>query len=434
MSNHLRVLAAQVLVEILSKQRSLTHVLPLYKPKCRNPQDAAFLQALCYGVLRFFPRLVFIATQLLTTPLKQKDNDILYLMCIGLYQLIELKVPPHAAISETVEAAKILKKPWASGLINAVLRNYLRQSELLLKAVSNHSEAATAHPLWLLEHIKAAWPLEADSIIHENNQLPPLVLRVNQQKISREHYLLQLEKLEMTAKIVPGTTCAILLPTPQEVTHLPGFKEGWFSVQDGAAQLTPSLLNLSPGLRVLDACAAPGGKTTHIIETEPQLAEVVALDISLERTKSIQENLNRLQLSAAVLTHDAMLPATWWDGQLFDRILLDAPCSSSGVIRRHPDIKLLRKVTDITAYAEKQFALMSALWPLLKQNGLLLYATCSIFPEENENVINHFLKEHSDAHPLPIQASWGHSVSVGHQFLPGQNNMDGFYYARIEKR
>lgn len=433
MSNQVRALATQVLCDVLSKHRSLTHVLPSYKTRCRTAQDAAFLQTLCFGVLRFFPRLRVIITQLLNTPLKQKNQDILYLICIGIYQLVELNTPPHAAISETVEAAKLLKKPWATGLINAVLRNYLRQSDAFLQKISTHPEAATAHPAWLLEYIKKAWPLEADSIMHENNQQPPLVLRVNRQKINRENYLLELAKLGIQGEQVPGTSYGILLPTPQDITQLPGFQEGFFSVQDGAAQLTPDLLTLSPGLRVLDACAAPGGKTTHILETEPELSEVIALDISLERTKTIQENLNRLQLKANVLTKDALLPDTWWDGQPFDRILLDAPCSSSGVIRRHPDIKLLRQASDITQYAEKQYTLLSTLWPLLRQNGIFLYATCSIFPEENEDILRKFLKNHADAYSIPIQASWGLPLSIGHQFLPGQNNMDGFYYGRIGK-
>jgi len=435
MSSHIniRALATEVLVEVLSKQQALTQVLPPFKAQCHDPQNAAFLQALCFGVLRTYPRLCFIANQLLKTPLKQKEIELLYLICVGLYQLIELRTPPHAAISETVEATRILKKPWATGLVNAVLRGYQRQAETLLYQATLNLEAKTAHPLWLIEHLKKAWPNEFESILSANNQLPPLILRINLQKTTCDSYREILTSNGIINHPCLGISSGILLESPVDITQLPGFSEGLFSVQDGAAQLAPQFLEFAPGLRVLDACAAPGGKTTHILEVEPGLAEVVALDISRTRTDTLIENLTRLQQKATVLTGDAARPNTWWDGQLFDRILLDAPCSSVGVIRRHPDIKFLRHAAEIAEFAQKQYALLTAMWPLLHCEGILVYVTCSILPEENEAIMTQFLKNHEDASSIPLKAEWGRALPHGLQLLPGENGMDGFYYAAIRK-
>lgn len=428
-----RAIAAQVLTEVLSRKHSLSDVLPKWKKLCSKPQDAAFVQALSFGVLRFYPRLKWIVSQLLSRPLKNKDDDILFLICIGLYQLIELKTKAHAAISETVEASKQLKKPWASALINAVLRNYLRQADTLQSKMEQNSESKYQHPQWLIQKIKKAWPEHFESIMQANNHQAPLILRVNLQKIQREDYLAKLASETIEASAVLGTNTGVILKTACDIDNLPGFLQGLVSVQDGAAQLAATLLEPSKGMRILDACAAPGGKTSHILEQEPHLKELLAIDISKERCAKITENLNRLQLKATVKTADINHCKDWWDGVLFDRILLDAPCSATGVIRRHPDIKFLRQENDIDNLARQQLTMLKTLWPLLKPNGILLYVTCSILPAENSEVIEKFLKQEPTAVLLPLTIAWGQGLAIGHQLLPGQNNMDGFYYARIGK-
>ncbi len=427
-----RALATQLIDEVLTKKRSLSQALPHFKNQCKNLQDGAFVQALAFGVIRWYPRLLFIVNRLLKKPIKQKDNVLLYLICVGLYQLIDMRIATHAAISETVKAAKVLNKSWATAFINAVLRAYQRQSQALQKIPIIQEEAYYAHPAWLIEIIKKAWVQEWKTILHNNNLPPPLCLRINLQKETPIHYIKRLETMSLSATQIPHTKAGVILKTPADVTTLPGFKEGLFSVQDPAAQYAAELLQLSAHLRVLDACAAPGGKTAHMLETEPTL-DIVALDISAQRTKLIAENLNRLQLKASILTADLTCVAHWWDGNPFDRILLDAPCSATGVIRRHPDIKYLRKLSDITKLAAQQLNLLKHLWPLLKPSGILLYATCSILPEENSDVIQHFLKQQTDAVCLPISLENGQPQVVGHQILPGQNEADGFYYARILK-
>ena len=427
-----RALAALILTQVITQNRSLTQVLLQYKKKCIDSRDAAFLQTLCYGTLRFLPRIQFILHSLLKKSFKAKDQDIVYLLCVGIYQLLELNVAPHAAISESVDATRQLKKPWASGVVNAVLQNYLRQASSLTNKFQEDQEANTLHPTWLLDRFTQAWSTHLNEIIHANNHQAPLMLRVNRLHTTQEEYLQQLKGQGISAEKIIGTPAGIVLDSPRDVTELPGFNEGYVSVQDGAAQLAAQVLDLSPGLRVLDACAAPGGKTADILETEPALSEVVSLDISAERTQSIRETLTRLHLKATVKTGDALYPNTWWDNILFDRILLDAPCSATGVIRRHPDIKFLRQPEDITNFSERQLALLKALWPLLKPNGILVYATCSILPEENELVVEQFL-QHVEATLLPLHPTWGIPLNMGWQFLPGQNNSDGFYYVRLLK-
>lgn len=461
-----RAIATLALTEVLLKKQSLTLILPQFKKLCTKSQDAAFVQTLCFGVLRFYPRLKFLASQLLKQPFKNKDEDLLILICVGLYQIMELKTPTHAAISETVEATRQLKKPWASGLVNAVLRHYLRKAESLTALINQNEEAKYQHPQWLIDKFKKAWPHDFENIILANNSQGSLVLRVNVQKIQPENYLETLINQGITASRVPGTEAGIILETASDVAELPGFYEGLVSVQDGAAQLAAPLLDIAQGMRILDACAAPGGKTAHLLEKEPALSALLVLDISAERNDKIIENLQRLELIASktlhvtnsnsnktnqaintistnhsssrtnvtIMTADANQPQQWWDGTLFDRILLDAPCSATGVIRRHPDIKFLRTPSDIAHLAKQQLSLCKTLWPLLKPGGSLLYATCSILPEENIEVMEAFLNCEPKAQLLPLAIDWGVSLAVGHQLLPGQNNMDGFYYARIGKK
>jgi 16S rRNA (cytosine967-C5)-methyltransferase len=377
--------------------------------------------------------LDFILSQLHEKPLK--DVDIKALALVGLYQLNFMRVKPHAAVSETVLAAR--KKPWAKSLINAVLRTYLREQEALENKADQVKVAALSHPDWLVKQIEQDWPEQAQQILLENNQQPPMVLRVNLAKTSREHYLQLLNEQEIDAVAISFCASAIKLDKPVPVEQLPGFKEGLASVQDTAAQLAAGLLDVQPGQRVLDVCAAPGGKTAHILESQPQLKELVAVDIDESRMLRVSENLQRLGLSATLLVDDAANPAAWWDGKLFDRILLDAPCSALGVIRRHPDIKLLRRAEDIGSLQALQKTILEAVWPLLAPGGLLVYATCSILKQENEQQVLAFLASHSDAIERPLSLvetlDWGVAQVCGQQIITGDSAMDGFYYARIGK-
>lgn len=399
----------------------------------KQSSDKAFIQAMCYGVCREYPTLKTLLSLLLKKPLKNKDKDIESLLLLGLYQLKEMQMPDYAVVTETVEVATLLKKVWAKSLINAVLRNFLRQRASLESLLVKQDTARFAHPEWLIERIKKDWPHEWMNILHENNQHPPLACRINSLVITREDYIKQLEKENLKAVIIPETENGILFESPLAVSELPGFLSGEISVQDGAAQLAAPLLDLTSDLRVLDACAAPGGKLTHLLQLEPHLKKIVALDKEKKRIDLIQENLNRLALKAECIASDAALTNEWWDGQLFDRILLDAPCSATGVIRRHPDIKILRQNEDILQLKKEQLRLLNALWPLLSPLGILLYCTCSILKDENQDVINDFLKMNSNAKEMSLSVSWGMPMSIGRQILPGMHHMDGFYYAKLLK-
>ncbi|GAB4300757.1 MAG: 16S rRNA (cytosine(967)-C(5))-methyltransferase RsmB [Thiohalomonadaceae bacterium] len=426
-----RSAAARAIDQVLAEGRSLAAVLP---PALHSvpPAERGLTQELCYGTLRWAPRLEALAARLLDKPLRARDSDVHALLLVGLYQLLYLNVPPHAAVSLTVDATVKLKKEWARGLLNGVLRRLLREQEPLLAAVDASESAALAHPAWLLARCEQDWPEDWRAIAAANNAHPPMTLRVNRRQDSREGYLARLAAAGITATAVTQTPDAITLATPMAVEQLPGFAAGAVSVQDAAAQLAAGLLQLAPGQRVLDACAAPGGKTGHMLETCPDI-ELLALDSEAERLQRVAENLARLQLEAELHAGDAGDPSAWWDGRPFDRILLDAPCSGSGVIRRHPDIKALRRAEDITTLAAQQARLLRALWPLLAPGGILVYATCSILTAENAGQVTAFLRDEAQAQELPITASWGRAVAAGRQILPGENGMDGFYYAVLRK-
>lgn len=427
-----RSVAARVLAAVISEQRSLTAVLAEHI-KLVEERDRGFCQQLCYGVIRWQPRLTLIADKLLKKPLKTKDTDIHALLLIGLYQLSELKTPPHAAISETVNAAKQLGKQWAGGLLNACLRNYQRQQNEIDAAIETDKQAIYAHPQWLLERYQLDWPEQWQQICEANNQQPPMMLRVNRQQNDRDRYLQLLAAEGIEARAMDAGNEAVLLTNPCDVHKLPGFFDGMASVQDGAAQLVAGLLDIQPGQRILDACAAPGGKTGHILEQAPD-NQVIALDISDKRLESIAENLSRLNLSASLAAADAADTGLWWDGEAFDRILIDAPCTGSGVIRRHPDIKLLRRPEDIDQLAATQQQLLDNLWPLLKPGGLMVYTTCSAFKQENEQQIEAFLQRHPDAGEVRPDRPPAQTRPFGFQRLPGDDVMDGFYYACLQRR
>jgi 16S rRNA (cytosine967-C5)-methyltransferase len=427
---NLRAMAASVIDEV-TKGHSLAEVLPNVLKKCADPRDQSLIQAIVYGVCRWFYRLENILENLLSKPLKEKDHDIYCLLLVGLYQLMDMRVATHAAVAETVAAVNHFKKTWAKQLVNAVLRNFIRRQGELLKKVDQSLVALYSYPDWIINELKKEWFYDWQTILIQGNEHPPFSLRVNQRYMTRDTYLLQLPK-NVAATIIPETQSGIALAAPLEVNQLPGFAQGHLSVQDGAAQLAAELLELAPHQRVLDACAAPGGKTTHLLEIEPSL-DLLAVDIDANRLQVVKENLTRLKLSAKCVMADVMDLDRFWDGKLFDRILLDAPCSASGVIRRHPDIKLLRRPSDIVKLAETQLRLLETLWTTLMPGGVLLYVTCSIFPEENVSVIQKFLTRHPDVKEDKINAAWGKECAVGRQILPGMHGMDGFYFARLRK-
>jgi 16S rRNA (cytosine967-C5)-methyltransferase len=430
-SKNTRWLAARVILSVLQEGHLLTFGLDKMLASVASSQDRSFIQAICYGVCRYYHQLDFLVSQLIDKPLKNLEVKVLIM--IGLYQLGFLRVKPYAVVSETVSAAKHFA--WSKGLINAVLRNYLRRKDSLDQAIAGSITAALSHPDWLIRRIQQDWPEQAESILRENNRQPPMTLRVNAQKATRENYVTLLVEHDIQARLPLYSQMGITLDNPAGIEQLPKFAEGWASVQDGAAQLAVDLLDIRPGQRILDVCAAPGGKTAHILETQPKLAELVAVDIDEKRMQRVKDNLERLGLSANLIVADAAKPEQWWDGNPFDRILLDAPCSATGVIRRHPDIKILRKHEDVTNIVQQQNAILSAIWPLLARQGILVYATCSVLKQENEEQIQMFINEHTDAEELLIDSpGWGKAGKCGRQILPGDADMDGFYYARIVKQ
>ena len=418
--------------QVLAGKGNLSDLLPEYQQRLEARNDRAFLQALAYGVFRHYYRLDHLAGQLLDKPLKHRDQDIRSLILLGLLQLLELGTPVHAAVSATVSACDELTKPWAKKLVNAILRRYLRESERLLNTSASLSVEYDC-PAWLLDRLKQDYPGEWQGIARAFLEHPPLTLRVNLRLGSRQDYLDMLQAAGLDAEPLPYAATAIRLRRPVDVERLPGFAAGRVSVQDEAAQLATPLLSPAGGQRVLDACAAPGGKLAQLLEQVETPVSAVAVEINPARFQRLKATLTRLGLNASLKLADACETATWWDGQQFDRILLDAPCSATGVIRRHPDIKVSRQPADLDRVGDVQASLLSALWPLLKSGGKLLYATCSLLPEENDQQIGQLLSRHADARLSPINADWGLTMEYGRQILPGQHGMDGFYYACIEK-
>ena len=426
-----RAVAAQSLAKVLFGGQSLTAVLE-HLPTHLGAQDKALVKELCFGVCRYGIQLQAIAKSALKKPIKTKETEIQALLLVGLYQLLHMRIPDHAAINTAVNAAKELKKPWAAGLINGVLRTLQRKPDgEKLWPPSAHADAA--HPPWMVQALQADWPQHWQAITEANNAQAPMTLRTNQCQNTRQAYAKLLADAGIEHTPTTNSPCGITLASASAVSALPGFDQGRVSVQDEAAQLCPTLLALAPGQRVLDACAAPGGKTCHLLESEPELAALIAIELEAGRLHRIRENAERLKLAPTILCADANDVNQWWDGAQFDRILLDAPCSATGVIRRHPDIKWLRRQEDIVKLAHLQQRLLASLWPTLKPGGMLLYATCSILKKENEQTIGAFIEQTPDAQHVPIEASWGISALYGRQLLPQIGGHDGFYYARLRK-
>lgn len=400
----------QVLSEVMSTLPELTS------------QQRGALQDLSYGTLRFYGQLDKVLDALLNKPIQ--DNQIRYLLLVALYQLQYSKAAQHAVVDFAVNAVR-RRNPAASGLVNAILRNFLRNKEALIIDAARSEEGRYSYPKWWINEIKAQYKEKAEVILLAGNLHPPMTLRVNHKKLTTEEYLLLLTQNNIKAGIIePG---AILLEHPLPVDKLPGFMDGFVSVQDAGAQYAARFLDVEDGMRVLDACAAPGGKSAHLLESAQ--IELVALDKDALRLERVGENMLRLQLSANLLIGDAAQPADWWDGQPFQRILADVPCSATGVVRRHPDIKWLRRPSDIEGFAQQQQQILKALWPLLETGGKLLYVTCSIFGRENQQVINEFLGNQSDATQLPLIFD---ELNQG-QLLPNDQH-DGFFYALLYKK
>ncbi|MCG7941051.1 MAG: 16S rRNA (cytosine(967)-C(5))-methyltransferase RsmB [Candidatus Thiodiazotropha lotti] len=427
-----RSASARVIEDVLSGH-SLSESIPKHSAEITDPRDSGLVQEIAYGVMRNFMQLDALSRRLLSKPLKSRDRDVAALILIGLYQLLYLRVADHAAVHETAGAAKPLGKKWAVGLINGVLRNFQRQQESLLKAIADQPEVAYDMPLWLLDILREQWPDEWPSRVRALNQRPPMSLRVNLAKASLADYQQRLQEMGIVAEIIPYIESGLTLQQPMDVTRLPGFEQGWVSVQDGAAQLAAELLDPQPGEHVLDACAAPGGKSCHILERQPTV-RLTAVDLSAERLQRVEENLTRLDQQAEVVVGDAAHPQGDWAERQYDRILLDVPCSATGVIRRHPDIKQLRRASDIPALVKLQGEILSAVWPLLKVGGRMLYVTCSILADENHRQLSRFLAEQPDAQVLSLEVEWGEASDLGRQILPGVDGMDGFFYAALVKQ
>ena len=428
-SRDTRACCARALAPVLAGQGSLSATLA---PAIASlePRDQSLARELVFGAARQAYALLPCIDPLLSKPLKAEDGDLRALLLLGAYQLRHTRIPDHAALAATVESARALGKPWATGFLNAVLRRFQREHATREADLTSWQRAA--HPRWLAEALAAAYPDALDSLLDANNQHPPLWLRVNRRQVTRDDYLHTLQAADIAATPGPAPE-SLRLAEAMDVTRLPGWAEGAVSVQDLSAQWSALLLDAQPGDRVLDACSAPGGKTCHLLEHTPDL-RLLALDSDADRLPRVEDNLRRLGLTANTRAADAAEPQRWWDGQPFQRILLDAPCSATGVIRRHPDIKLTRRREDIPALAALQGRLLDALWPCLEAGGTLLYATCSVLPAENDDVVAAFLARTPDARATPLTLPDGRPTAHGVQLLPQPDGGDGFFYARLAKQ
>lgn len=424
-----RAVAAQIILQVLDQGKSLSTLIPEAQSQI-EAKDLPLVQEIVFGVCRTLPRLEAVIAQAVEKPLKGKTRLVHCLLLVGLYQLLYMRVPAFAAVDEVVNAAKSLKLESFKALINGVLRRFLREKDTLLAKFDKNWQ--TLHPEWFVNKLKKAYPNWRE-IIDANNERPPMWIRVNQQHSTTADYLEMLG--EMANREPNSTACvpsgAVLLAKPVAVSQLPHFEQGWATVQDAHAQWSAMLLEPKNGEQILDACAAPGGKTTHILEVAPQ-AKVLALDIEESRLSRVRENLARLGQQAEVVCGDASQPDQWLaSGQMFDKILLDAPCSATGVIRRHPDIKWLRKENDIAELVDLQGKILRALWARLKPNGVLVYATCSVLPDENSEQIDRFLAEEPTARLVAMDFNGEQCEKK--QFFPQIQGGDGFFYAKLVK-
>lgn len=425
-----RAAAAKICWQIIDKGQSLDAAIASYHESANHaPNDKGFIQELVYGVCRWYGELDAVAARLLKSPIRNKDRVVHFVLLLGLYQIRHIATADHAAVAETVSACKQLNKVWAKNLINGCLRTYLRAPIELEKPAQ-----VLSHPSWIFDQLNAAWPQHIDSVLAANNKKPPMCLRVNTRQHSRSDYLQRLLEHEISAHEDPYAIDGIILEQAVPVLRLPGFDTGACSVQDTAAQIAADLIDVRAGQYVLDACAAPGGKTAHMLERANNQLSMHAMDISERRCEQLQSTLTRLDLAADVLTVDASLADAWEvPTQGYDRILIDAPCSGLGVIRRHPDIKHHRRPSDIESLNLTQTALLSNLWAYLKPDGLMLYMTCSILPSENEQQVGQFIAHRNDVMLEKIEHPNALTLKYGVQTLPGVHDMDGFYYCLLRK-
>lgn len=435
-----RLQALWWLTSVIKDGRSVNDLLATSQQKSVVSSETAFSKQLLFGSLRYYHQLKAILDQLIEKPLKQKDSDIYSILLLGLYQLRYLSVPDHAALSESVELTRKIKKSWAKGLVNAVLRNYQRQVSAIEAKLAKAKTYQFSHPNWIINQLETDWGDQYQAILSANNQRAPMTIRVNSLEISLSDYLEQLEKANLSARPHPIAGDALVLESPCDVFKLPGFDKGLVTVQDAAAQLVVDLLDLKPDMKVLDGCAAPGGKTTHILQRQPEI-NLISVEMSESRMQRITQTLERLNLSNGsnykLKCADILDLDSWWDGKLFDRILIDVPCSASGVIRRNPDIKLHRKKQDLANIVQLQAKILAQAWSLLTPGGLLVYATCSIFKDENEHQIEQFLTN-NEAEVIRLSTDkdkqLANHAKIGHQILPGEIQMDGFYLCGLLKQ
>jgi len=424
-----RAASARIVHAVINEQRSLSAAAPSIIGALADARDRAFAQTCAYGVLRHYHALSQRLATLLSRPMRRRDADIEALLLVGLMQVDWLGLPEHAAVSATVDGARALDKEWACRLINGVLRNAIRHPRRA--RAEGDADAMSEFPPWLVETTQADWPTQWPAILAAANTQAPLTLRVNRRRVSVAAYCELLHAAGFAPRRTRHAMHAVTLGDPTAIEDLPQFDAGFISVQDEAAQLAAPLLGARAGERVLDACAAPGGKTAHLLELTE--IDLLALDRSPARLALVALNLERLGLRCELRAGDASVPETWWDGRMFDRILVDAPCSALGVARRHPDIRLRRRPADITDRAREQARILRALWPLLRPGGTLLYATCTFLRAENDAALAALCAAHSDARALEPGVEWGEKTTYGRQILPGEDGMDGFYYALLSK-
>ncbi len=432
-STSIQLVAARVLRDVIDQGRSLDRTLEAETARL-DLSLRPVLMELAYGGCRKYYFLDGFLSKLLSKPIRRKDRMVHFLLVVGLYQLAYMRMPDHAAVDETVKALAASKQSWARGLVNGVLRAYLRQRDdhsLDKLELELPASALVSFPPFLFDAIYTCWPEYADSILKTSNHKPPMTLRVNQQKTTRLDYLALLAARSIDANPTAESTVGVILDNPVSVDRVPMFAEGWVSVQDESAQLCTEEMILAPGQRVLDACAAPGGKTCAVLEAEPSV-KLTAVDLP-ERVETIRQNLARLGLQAEVRDSGLGEYADWWDGKHYDRILMDVPCSGTGVIRRHPDIRHRRQQGDFERFSAQQLDLLEDAWPMLAKSGMLLYVTCSIMPAENDEVIRQFIGRHSDASVQQVDTMVGINTEYGLQRLPGVHSGDGFYYCRLNK-
>ena len=430
-TSSVRLVAIRIIESILLNKGSLSTQLARKQADVKA-EHVPQLKEICFGVSRYYPQLNSFALHMLDKPFQEKDFDVYAAILVALYQIEYMDTPEHAAVNEAVESAKLIGKPWAGKLVNAILRRYLREAVDIKAILKDMPSVAHSHPKWILKRFKKHWGNSFEQIVEANNARPPMCLRVNLSRVSRETQMQKLSQQGIESEEGLFSESAIYLKQAASVQSLPGFFDGDMSVQDEAAQLSASILSVKEGEKVLDACAAPGGKTGHLLESAD--IHLTAIELEPWRLSKIEENLERLGFNAELICADSGDLDTWWDNVAFDKILLDVPCSATGVIRRNPDIKVNRKPADIDELISIQKALINNIWLTLKPGGKLLYATCSVMPEENEHQMAEFLSLTPDAKEIQLDVEWGQKVSHGIQLLPKQNSHDGFYYCLIEKQ